>query len=97
MKAVIVFTGGGPVLFLTSYPSLDHPQFLAKLGGRGINKFIAYEVSSEKAKKKYGKHFDVVMNDVKETDDLRCLDYNGFNVFHNFSLKELGNPVFHEP
>ena len=37
------------------------------------------------------------MNDVKETDDLRCLDYNGFNVFYNFPLKELGDPIYYEP
>jgi hypothetical protein len=44
-----------------------------------------------------GTHFNVVMNDVKETDDLRCLDYNGFNVFHNFSFDEMSDPVYHEP
>ncbi|MFH1243269.1 MAG: hypothetical protein V1689_13025 [Pseudomonadota bacterium] len=97
MKAAIIFTGGGPVLFLTSYSSLDHPGFIEKLEGRGIKKFIAYEIDIEKVRPKYGTHFEVVMNDVKETDDLRCLDYNGFNVFYNFSLKELGNPVYHEP
>ena len=96
MKAAILFTGGGPVLFLTSYDSLTHPGFLAKLNGRGISKFIAHEISIDKVKRKYGKHFDVLGNDIKETDDLRCLDYNGFNVFHNFSLKELGDPIYHE-
>ena len=96
MKATVMFTGGGPVLFLTSYDSLEHPEFLAKLHGRGIRKFIAYEVPMEKVKEKYGKHFDVVMNDVKESDDLRCLDYNGFNVFHNFNLGEMGTPIYHE-
>ena len=97
MKAVIIFTGGGPVLFLTSYESSTDPGFVKKLTGRGISKFIAYEIPFERAREKYGKHFDVVMNDVKETDDLRCLDYNGFNVFHNFSVKELGEPVYYEP
>ena len=96
MKAAILFTGGGPVLFLTSYDSLTHPGFLAKLNGRGISKFIAHEISIDKVKRKYGKHFDVLGNDIKETDDLRCLDYNGFNVFQNFSLKELGDPIYHE-
>jgi hypothetical protein len=50
MKAVIIFTGGGPVLFLTSYNSFTHPDFLAKLNGRGISKFIAHEISIEKVK-----------------------------------------------
>lgn len=96
MKAAIVFTGGGPVIFLTSYDSFKEPGFTKKLAGRGISKFIAYEIPIDKVKEKYGKHFEVVTNDVKETDDLRCLDYNGFNVFHNFSLKELGEPVYYE-
>ena len=97
MKAAIVFTGGGPVLFLTSYDSLSHHGFIEKLNGRGINKFIAYEVAITEVKHKYGKHFEVVLNDVKETDDLRCLDYNGFNVFYNFSFGQLAEPVYHEP
>ncbi len=97
MKAAIVFSGGGPVLFLTTYKSLDHPGFIKKLGGRGISKFIAYEIDIEKVKQKYGKHFEVVINDVKETDDLRCLDYNGFNVFYNFSLRDLAAPIYYDP
>ena len=35
MKAVVVFTGGGPVLFLMSFDRLDHPGFRAKLADRG--------------------------------------------------------------
>jgi len=97
MKAAIIFTGGGPVLFLTSYDSLTDTRFIEKLDGRGIKKFIAYEIPLDEVKKKYGKHFEVVINDVKETDDLRCLDYNGFNIFYNFSLKEFDNPIYHEP
>ena len=37
MKAVIIFTGGGPVLFLTSYDSFKHPEFLAKLKGGEVS------------------------------------------------------------
>ena len=48
MKAAVMFTGGGPVLFLTSYDSLEHPEFLAKRNNRGIKKFIAYEVLIER-------------------------------------------------
>lgn len=40
MKAAVMFTGGGPVLFLTSYDSLEQPQLLAKLSGRGIGPFL---------------------------------------------------------
>ncbi len=33
MKAVIVFTGTGPILILSSYPSIDDPNFVNKLMG----------------------------------------------------------------
>ncbi len=37
------------------------------------------------------------MGDLKQTDDLRVLDYNGYNVFHSFSFSEMGKPVYIEP
>ena len=96
MKAAIVFTGGGPALFLTSYESLQHPGFIEKLSGRGIHKFIAYEVDIAGVKQKYREHFEAMRKDLKETEDVRCLDYNGFNVFHSFSFNELRIPIYHE-
>ena len=96
MIAAIVFTGGGPALFLTSYDSLQHPGFIEKLAGRGIHKFIAYEVDIGGVEEKYREHFEGVMKDLRETEDVRCLDYNGFNVFHSFSFKELRIPIYHE-
>ena len=96
MKAVVVFTGSGPILILTTYASFASPDFIEKLEAKGLNKFIAYEVPVELAKKKYGQHFDVIMKDVKQDDDLRVLDYNGHRVFHNFSFKDLGIPYQHE-
>jgi hypothetical protein len=96
MKAALVFTGSGPILVLTTYESFADPGFVEKLEAKGLDKFIAHEVSVELAKKKYGQHFDVVMKDVKVTDDLRVLDYNGHRVFHNFSFKDLGAPYQHE-
>jgi hypothetical protein len=50
----------------------------------------------ETVKKKYGNHYDVVLEDLKQTDDLRVLDYNGYNVFHNFKFSEMSKPVYHE-
>ncbi len=44
MKAVIVFTGSGPILILTSYPSIDDPNFISKLKAKGIKKFIVSEI-----------------------------------------------------
>ena len=47
-------------------------------------------------KAKYGNQFNVVMGDLHQTDDLRVLDYNGHNVFHNFKFSEMGKPMCHE-
>ena len=96
MKAGIFFTGSGPILILTSYDSLSNPDFVEKLSTKGIKKFIAYEVSDELVRDKYGQHFNVIMGDLYQTDDLRILDYNGHNVFRNFSFSKLGKPIYRE-
>ena len=96
MKAGIIFAGSGPILILTTYKSFSESNFIEKLATKGIKKFIAYEVPLELVKKKYGQHFDVIMNDLTQTDDLRVLDYNGFTVFHNFSFADMESPFQHE-
>ena len=96
MKAGIFFTGTGPILLLTTYDSLDNPKLVEKLLAKRIKKFIAYEVSEEKVKERYGMQYNVIMGDLRQTDDLRVLDYDGHHVFNNFSLAELGEPVFYE-
>jgi hypothetical protein len=97
MKAGIFFTGSGPIVILTSYTLLTAPNFVEKLAAKGIGKFIAYEVEVEEVKKKYGKHFEVIMKDLHQTDDLRVLDYDGHRVFRNFALNQLRQPIYHEP
>lgn len=96
MKAGIVFTGTGPILILVSYSSFDDPKLVEKLAEKGIMKYIAYELDEDEVRKRYGKKFDAILNDVKQEDDLRVLDYNGHNVFYNFSIRDLGDPVVHE-
>lgn len=96
MKAGIFFTGTGPILILTSYASLDDPNLVEKLSAKRINKFIAYEVSGEKVKEKYGIQYSTIMGDLHQTDDLRVLDYDGHHIFKSFSFEELGVPIFHE-
>jgi hypothetical protein len=96
MKAGIFFTGTGPILILTTYGQLDDPNLLTKLAQKGIKKFIAYEVPEELVRAKYGNHFNVILGDLKQTDDLRVLDYDGHHVFYSFSLNELGPPIHHE-
>ncbi len=96
MKSGILFTGTGPILILTNFESFSEPDFVTKLAVKGIKKYIAYEVPSDRVKEKYGQHYNVVLKDLKQTDDLRALDYDGHHVFYNFALSELGTPVCHE-
>ena len=96
MKAGIFFTGTGPILILTSYESLDDPNLVEKLALKGIKKYIAFEIKEDLVKQKYGQHFNVILGDLKQADDLRVLDYDGHHVFYNFSIDEMGEPIFHE-
>jgi hypothetical protein len=95
MKAGIFFTGTGPILILTTYDALDDSKLIEKLSAKGIKKFIAYEVSEDSVKEKYGLQFKTIMGDLRQTDDLRVLDYDGHHVFYNFSFNEMGEPVFY--
>ena len=96
MKAGILFTGTGPILILTTYESFTDPNFVEKLSAKGIKKFISYEVSEEKVQQRYGMHFNIILGDLKQTDGLRVLDYDGHHIFNSFSLKEIGDPIFYE-
>ena len=91
------FTGSGPIVLLTSYASLTAPRLLEKLGAKGIDRFIAYEVDVEDVRKRYGRHFDLILKDLQQSDDLRVLDYDGHRVFRNFSPRHLKQPIYHEP
>jgi hypothetical protein len=90
MKAGIFFTGSGPVVLLTSYDALNDERLVQKLATKGIKKYIAYELDEEIVKKQYGQHYNVVLGDLRQSDDLRILDYDGHHIFKSFSLNELG-------
>ena len=96
MKAGIIFTGTGPILILTTYDSLTDHKFIEKIALKGIKKFMAYEVPLELVQKKYGQQFDSIMKDVKQTDDLRVLDFDGHKIFYTFSFADLGEASQHE-
>jgi hypothetical protein len=97
MKAVMLFTGSGPIVILTSHESVTAPALLEKLKAKGIERFFAYDLPLDTAKERYGGHFHMVLNDLHETDDLRVLDYNGERAFALFRLDELGTPVVYDP
>ena len=96
MKAGILFTGSGPILILTSYDSFTEGELVEKLMAKGIKKFVAREVPIEVVKQRYGQHYNVVLGDLNQSDDLRVLDINGHNVFHSFSFKEMGQAIYFE-
>lgn len=96
MKAGLIVTGSGALVYLTSHRDFMDNELIKKFESKGISKFIAYEVKVEEAQKRYGKHFDLVIQDLRETDDLRILDYEGCRAFHMFSFKELGKPYVYE-
>ena len=96
MKAGVIFTGSGPILILTTYASLTDVRLAAKLEAKGIRKYLGYELPLEQVKRMYGAHYQAIVNDVKQSNDLRVLDYNGHNVFYNFHFSDLGAPMVNE-
>jgi hypothetical protein len=53
MKAALVFAGSGPIVILTSYPSLSDAGLLRALKAHGVGKFIAYELPLETVAARY--------------------------------------------
>jgi hypothetical protein len=96
MKAGLIITGSGALIYLTSHKEFMDDSLIKKFETKGITKFIAYQIPVDEAKKRYGKHFDVVIQDLHESDDLRILDYEGCRAFKMFSFKELGDPITYE-
>ncbi|MDX9752814.1 MAG: hypothetical protein RBU29_02570 [bacterium] len=96
MKAGVYFSGSSPILILTSYDSLTHPQLIEKLQAKGVQQFIAFEVPVDQVKEKYGHHYNVVLNDLKQEDDLRVMDYDGHRVLQNFSIQSCRGPIYSE-
>ncbi len=97
MNGLLLFTAAGPLLVLSSHGSPEDDVFLGKLKAKGIEKFMAYPLDTDKLKKQYGGHFAKVVQDLHETDDLRVLDYNGHRIFEMIDLDALGDPIIHEP
>lgn len=96
MKAGLLLTGSGALIYLTSHKGYVDDRLIEKFATKGITKFIAFELPVEEAKRRYANHFNIVMQDLRETDDLRILDYNGTRAFNMFSFDELGTPIMHE-
>jgi len=97
MRAGLLLTGNGALVFLTSHDEIVDKSLVEKLDAKGISKFIVYEIPVEKAAQRYGGHYQAVVRDLHESDHLRILDYEGNRALSLFSFEELGKPIFHEP
>ena len=97
MKAALIFTGSGPIVVLTTHDGLTDPDLVARFAAKGIRKFVAFEVPVEVVKAQYRAHYDHVLLDLKQEDDLRVVDEDGHRVLAAFSLRSLGPPIVFEP
>jgi hypothetical protein len=95
MKAFLLFASGGPVLLLTKFDSVRDAVLAKKLAYLG--KFIAYQVPVDSVKRTYSAHFEHILTDPKQTDELRILDTDSKQIFTNVDFTVLGQPVIHQP
>jgi hypothetical protein len=92
-RAYLIFTGTGPILVLSTYPQLTDERLVGKLRYKGIDKFIAYEVDLGAVENRYPSSYQSIAEDLKGSEDIRVLDFNGHQIMANFSLEELGEPI----
>ena len=96
MKAGLLLTGSGAMIYLTSHARFIDDDIITELDHKGIHKFVAYEIPVDEAQERYGGHFKHVMMDLHETNDFRVLDYMGPRAFSMFHFAELGTPLYYE-
>lgn len=96
MKCAILFAGYGPIMITTNFDSLSDPRLIKKLAEKGLDKFIAFELPEKTVRQRYGSQYQIALEDLTETDELRVLDYDSDRVFSRFEFSEFGPPIFHE-
>ena len=92
-KAYLIFTGSGPILALSTYPSLEDPGLRERLRYKGIDRFLAYEVALEAVQSRYPDSTARALEDLAGRVDFRVVDFNGHQIMANFSLRELGDAI----
>ncbi|HVS66585.1 MAG TPA: hypothetical protein VMT85_24135 [Thermoanaerobaculia bacterium] len=93
IHALLIISGSGPMLILTSYPGPGDPRLVEQLRWRGISRFLAYEIAIDTVRERYPDAFARVAQDLAETEDARVLDYNGHQIMAKFRHSELGQPL----
>jgi len=96
VKGILVFGGSGPLLIVSSYPTVDDPRLVARLRSKGLKKFIAWEIPIDRCRDLYGFTYRDIVEDLQAHDDMRVLDFDGHRIFLNFSLRDLHDGVVYE-
>jgi hypothetical protein len=96
VKGILVFSGSGPLLIVSSYPSIDDQRLIARLRAKGLQKFIAWEIPIDRCRDLYGFTYRDIVEDLQSQDDMRVLDFDGHRIFLNFSLRDLHDGVIYE-
>jgi len=93
MRSFLVLTENGPLLVLTSMKNSTEDILLESLHGKGIDKFIAYEVPVEKVHEFYGVPFEIISADLERGKHLRVVDFDGPHIFNCLSFADLGTQI----
>jgi hypothetical protein len=93
MKTAMLVTDSGPMLVSTTCESLAEAGFADVLHGKGIDKFIACEVSLDRCRQLYPRHFHEQSCDSSYEPRVEVLDTDGRRIFLNFQFAELGVPL----
>ena len=96
VKGILVLSGSGPLLLLSSYSTIDAPGLIAKLRSKGLAKFLAWEVPADRLRDLYGFSFRDIAEHLEQRDDMRVLDFDGHRIFLNLSLRDLGEHILFE-
>jgi hypothetical protein len=96
MRSFLFLTENGPLLALTSGERTTEVELHDSLRGRGIDKFIAYEVPVERVHESYAEPFEIIAADMEDGRDLRVVDFDGRHIFNTLSFSELGHQLQHE-
>lgn len=96
MNAFLVCTDSQPILVVASRAAVSGDRLADALADKGVTRFIAYEVSLDRLRDKYGVAFEVVESDIRAGAAVRVLDASGDRVFKKVHLSELEHPIRHD-
>ncbi len=96
MKAYLLFHARGPVLIISKYDSIQDKEFQDVLK-KAYSKFIVHDALLDPIKSCYGAHFEHILTDPSQTDDLRVLDTDGDRIFTNVNFTALGQTAYYDP